>query len=555
MSTFRYFLLCLGLVGIVCSPVSARQDSLIDFSRDLDELQDTVACEGYTVSPLTLSYKPGYSLGFGREKCRINIIGLGLIGGRAAKLRGVEFALGGNLQEVDAVGAQVAGLGNVVTGSMFGIQLSGLGNVTQGLSTGLFIAGLGNVSEGGLGGAQFSFLGNVSTGETWGLQLSGLGNVVSGGSNVVAQTTLLGNVADGDLWGSQFSFLGNVVDGRVRGIQWGAVANVSSEDLIGVQLGTVANVAAGGGWMLQFAGVANVAERVNGIQASGVANVAERARGIQVSLVANVAGELGGIQVGLVNGTAGEISGIGDEIADEMDIEFPDIDVNISEMTSDTPSNGHNRPDESDDASDGDEEISLDIAPASGIMRGFQVGWRNHAEDMRGIQIGVYNTADECSGYPIGLATRVMGVPWRWGMVVNEAGIVSAELRSGRRDFRTIASVGVRPVGDTSLYTYGIGFGPRFHVDGIIDYLYATVSMQQYIEDGDWKALHMVNSATLRSVWLVSERLAVTAGVSLNMLVSHKNDGADIAPWSVSDSESGGTWTRIWPSVSVGLEF
>jgi hypothetical protein len=56
-------------------------------------------------------------------------------------------------------------------------------------------------------------------------------------------------------------------------------------------------------------------------------------------------------------------------------------------------------------------------------------------------------------------------------------------------------------------------------------------------------------------VFETSSGLTFFAGPALNLWVSRLEDGSAVAPWSVYDHKSGGTWTRLWPGITAGVRF
>lgn len=459
---------------------------------------DTTVCENYAVSYLTFSVKPGWSIGAGSEQCRMNIIGVNILVGRAAKLRGIEASIGGNVQCVDAAGIQAAGIGNIVAGPMAGIQAAGIGNVVGGQSRGLQIAGFGNVAAGHHSGAQVSAFGNVAAEGGRGLQVAAFGNVVDG-DNIGAQISAFGNVVSKHMRGAQIAIFGNVAAEGATGIQTAMFGNVSVESGHALQVAMFGNVAADGARAVQFANFGNV-------------HVGAPAR-LQVAMFGNVAGDLRGLQVGVMNRVVDTSEAIGDLVGKDTE--------------------------------------SVD----TGTMSGAQIGIYNRADVAKGLQLGIVNRAKQHSGVPVGVVSIVDNVPFRWGLEASETGIVTAEMRSGTQTFRSFLVIGASPIEDPFVFSTGFGFGPRMYLESVPAFFDFNLMSHRLVEDFDWGSPHMVNSARVRLGWRIGPSVAVTAAASLNLLVSERNDGSHLVPTTLRAWESGDWHYRVWPGVSIGVEF
>jgi hypothetical protein len=459
---------------------------------------DTTACENYAVSYLTFSVKPGWSIGAGSEQCRMNIIGVNILGGRAAKLRGIEVSAGGNVQCVDAVGIQAAGIGNIVAGPMAGMQVAGIGNIAGGPSRGLQIAGFGNVTAGHHAGAQVSAFGNVAAEGGRGLQVAGFGNVVNG-NNMGAQVAVFGNVVSEHMRGVQFAIFGNVAAEGATGIQTAAFGNVSVGSGRAMQAAVFGNVAADGAQAIQFANFGNV-------------HVGAPAR-LQIATFGNIAGDLRGLQFGMMNRVANMPDTIGDFVGTDMEL----VDT--------------------------------------GTMHGAQVGIYNRADVATGLQLGIVNRTKQHSGVPIGVVSIVDNVPFRWGIEASEIGIVTAEMRSGTETFRSFLVIGASPIEDPFVFSIGYGFGPRVYLESIPAFLDFNLMGHRVVEDFDWGSPHILTSVRARLGWRITPSVAITAAASLNLSVSERNDGPHLAPSTVRSWDSDDWHYRGWPGVSIGLEF
>ena len=490
-----------------------------------DCTQDSVPCDRYVLSPLTISVKPGWSLGFGRERCRVNILAANLFGGCAGKLRGVEASLVANTIAEDAVGLQVAGLANVAAGGIIGAQLAGLANVVAseddplaavGRSGGIQFAGLANVLNANAVGLQVGGLANVAAGSFYGAQLSCLANVAASEdfdseapirrSNGGLQFAGLANVAAGSFYGAQVTFLANVVgpddmvesasDGYFGGFQLAGLANVAGGNMVGVQVAGLANVVGGHAHGAQLALVGNAATEGALLQVAGLSNHPRILRYLGVG-----GGQDDNVQT---RHAVIQMAGLGNHTS---------------------------------------------------FLHFLQVGAWNAADTSRGVQLGVYNSSKHPTGYPIGIVNRVPGVPFRWAVNASETGLVSAQLRSGTPTWRSVATIGVAPLESPSLLAYGIGFGPRIRLSGGNAWLDVNMMHRQLVRDGDWLALHMLETVEVRAGRRLTPRLALTGGLTLNTLISDVTDGSELAAYTLAQRESGDTNTRIWPGLTLGVEF
>jgi hypothetical protein len=213
----------------------------------------------YEHVPVNISLIPALSFGPARKK-RQNFV-LNFIWSKYAVLEGLELGTGLSVVEEEALGVQLATVGNMTLGTGAGAQLSAGFNHSSGRYVGLQLTGGFNNSA-GLVGAQLSAGVNIDRGEAWALQATAGVNIADTLSG--AQLSAGINVAD-DLWGAQVSMLN--LGGGVSGAQ---------------------------------VGLLNIGGDVRGMQV-GLLNIAtQRMRGLQLGLV-NYAGELSGAPVGLLS--------------------------------------------------------------------------------------------------------------------------------------------------------------------------------------------------------------------------------------------------------------
>lgn len=284
--------------------------------------QQAYDADDYVRVPFNISLVPGVGIGdaiaTSTDRKVINVIALNVIGGRAARLEGVEVSgIWGRYTE-GAIGLQYAGFANVVEEQMQGIQMAGLANVVGSGLEGVQASGLGNIVGGSLLGVQLGGLVSIAGESAVGVQAGGLANIVGERGTVVqlgglfnlvgedgrgAQAGGLFNVVGEDGRMMQFGGIGNITGESLRGLQGAGIVNVVGETVRGVQAAGIINVAGETTRGLQAAGIGSVAGGdLRGVQASGILNVTGGTlRGVQASGVLNVAPVVRGVQLGVVN--------------------------------------------------------------------------------------------------------------------------------------------------------------------------------------------------------------------------------------------------------------
>jgi len=328
-----------------------------------------------------------------------------------------------------------------------------------------------------------------------GLQLAGLGAVAGHADG--AQISGLANVVSDGIMGVQISGLANVVDGSGGGVQLGGLACVVDGGYTGGQLAGLATVVDGGYAGGQIAGLAAVVDGgFKGAQASGLACVVDGGfAGVQASGLVSVAdGKAYGVQLAGLANVAGERFG------------------------------------------------------------GVQLGLCNVGHDVKGVQLGLANVAEEMRGVPLGLVSYCGDWEPEREAWLDEAGFVNLGYRSGSRRFYNLVFMGQRP-GDTWRWSLGWGAGVRFFLPGRD--LLETGADISHLNEGEFWTDRVNWLLRARALWVhpLGGRVCLTLGPSLSYFYSSLNDGADIAPWSVSDSRSGGRFKRLWPGLSAGVRF
>jgi len=346
-----------------------------------------------------------------------------------------------------------------------------------------------------------SFVPGFSTnGPEWQSVSSSLSLNIIGGFIGRVQGAELGgvfNIDEKDVLGYQASGVFSVVGGGFVGAQQAGVFNVVGNGFAGAQLAGVINVVGGGFVGAQQAGVFNVVgNRFVGAQLAGVGNVAgSGCVGTQVAGVANVCGEhLYGLQLaGVVN------------VADDFG--------------------------------------------------GAQVGLVNITGRGRGLQFGLVNIADDMD-VPIGLVSIVKHGMFHANVWATEFAPVNVGIKTGSKTIYNVFMVGWQPDVESTRLFAGLGLGGhiplnRFFVD--LDLLSHGVWTGP-----DWSpegGSDLLSSLRLTGGWHVTDRLAVTAGPTLSVWVSEREDGSQVPFYDAPLYERDGyEHVRIWPGFSFGLQ-
>lgn len=286
------------------------------------------------------------------------------------------------------------------------------------------------------------------------------------------------------------------LSGAIDGIDVSLGASIVAEDVDGIQASAGANIVGGQTGGLQVAAGANVVGGdLDGFQAAGGANV--------------VGGGVNGFQVAPLNVTGGFIDGAQAAV------------VNVA----------------------GDD------------MAGWQAGVVNVAKgDIEGVQVGLVNVAGN-SDASFGLVNVVRNGRTHVDVWGSESGFMNTAFKHGGRYIHNIYGVGWRPWGDCPEWSLllGIGghlpFSDRFAID-------ADLYVQHVSFTGTFVAApNLMSTARARAVIGLSDHLALTAGVGLNVWTSTIHDGSKYVPGASpvpADPEAG--IARVWPGVTVGVQ-
>ena len=309
--------------------------------------------------------------------------------------------------------------------------------------------------------------------------------------------SLVGSLVEHDLDGFQASAGANLVAGGLDGFQGAAGANVVAGDVDGLQLAGGANLAAAGVDGFQAAGGANVAVGdVDGFQGAGGVNVA--------------AGDVDGFQgAGGANVAAGRVDGV---------------------------------------------QMAGGVNLARGV-EGSQLATINiSTDDVDGVQLGVINIARD-SDVSLGLINIIYEGRTHVDVWTTETGFVNGALKHGGRYFHYIYGAGWNPAGHCPEWNLTLGMGGHAPLTDSL-FLDGDV-LAQHISPREGLLLASNELYTGRAVagLQLFDRLALTAGLSYNVLMSQVQDGSRYAPKGTTFSaDDSALQARGWTGWQLGVQ-
>jgi len=329
----------------------------------------------------------------------------------------------------------------------------------------------------------------------------------------------------------------NVIAGRyakLHGVEFGSVLNWETEEVRGVQLSGVANIVEGYTRGFQSAGTLNmILGNLDGLQTSGAVNYAKGCVKIgQLGGAVNVTlGDLKGIQAsGAINYVGGNATGVQAGV------------VNYVNPMGDKVN----------------KVAQIGVINIAGDVSGTQIGVVNIGREVEGVQVGVVNYADDISGAPVGIFSYVRKGQLHVDVWGSETSVANVALKTGGKHVYSILALGAQPSFGDNPYRWSPGVGIGGHIPFGSKFINVEALSFQINEDEAWTDdLHMVNKLRLIGGWEVNSRLAVFAGVTLNVFVSQVNDGDQIAIASFYDSanDEDDRWVRMWPGFIAGVQF
>ena len=316
--------------------------------------------------------------------------------------------------------------------------------------------------------------------------------------------------------------------GRVHGVELGSVFNIDEDEVLGYQSAGAVNILGGSFGGVQQAGAVNVVgNEFSGAQMAGAASiVGGDFVGAQMAGAVNIVGNgFSGAQIAGAVNIAGE-SMTGAQLAGAM---------NITRVAR-----------------------GLQLAGAANVaeeLSGAQIGVVNICGNGHGLQLGVVNIAEDVD-VPIGLLSIVKNGQFHVNVWASEFSLVNLGIKTGSKTIYNIFMLGCRPRGDSTRVFGGIGLGghipfDRFFVD--VDLL-----SHGMFTGPDWfpeSESYRLSSLRLTGGWQVTDMLALTAGPTLNVWVSDREDGSAVPFYDAPLYQwHGSEHVRIWPGFTIGLQ-
>jgi hypothetical protein len=312
----------------------------------------------------------------------------------------------------------------------------------------------------------------------------------------------------------------------MSGTQVAGAANITLGDLDGVQVSGGVNVAHGIVRRSQVAGAVNYAKGVQGGQVSAGVNVAlGDVGGGQVGFAANYARAVSGGQVSFgANVVPGEVSGgqVGFALnyAHHVTGGQFSFGANVVPGTVEAGQVGFAL-NYAHHVTEGQFSFGANIVP--GTVEGGQLGVLNFAKKALGGQVGILNLSDTVAGGAVGLLTISRKGYHRLDLGGNDVFPLSIQVRTGTQGFHNILgySPPVRSDGRWG-FLYGFGFEPRLTPRGFLN---IDLTGEQVAEQRAWvDAANILGRFSVRYGHTFADRITVTAGPVLNMLVSDLRD-------------------------------
>lgn len=270
---------------------------------------------------------------------------------------------------------------------------------------------------------------------------------------------VIANTTPDSIKGPQIAALFNSTEKNVTGTQISGLFNYAGS-LNGTQVAGLFNTTGDSSKGAQLGGLFNSSESLIGPQIAGLFNYNKSLTGMQVAGLFNESKKLTGIQIsGLIN-RADNISGV----------------------------------------------------QISGLV--------NYAKKINGLQIGFINIADSCEGAPLGFFSFVKSGYHKIEIASNESKLLTIGLRSGAEKFHNIFFIGADAANKPKLFTYGYGLGSSFYMTKRFNLgMDLTCQHIQPVEINRIY-MHLLNKAQVNIEFKAFKKLWISAGPSLNILVS-----------------------------------
>ncbi len=319
---------------------------------------------------------------------------------------------------------------------------------------------------------------------------------------------------------AQVAGLFNYVHGNMQGVQVGGLFNIVLHESSGVQIAGLGNVQIGNADGHQIGGLFNLAGNgIKGSQIGGLFNIS--------------GGETGGMQLGgLINYAHRSVNGA--QVSGLFNITGHDVrGLQLAGMI--------NR---------------------ARVVKGAQVsGILNIAHTVNAAQIGFINIADTVKGVPFGFLSIVRSGYLSFEVSADESFYTNLTFRTGVRKFYNIFTGGARfENGSAPLWAagYGIGSSPKV---GKRWYLNLELTSQQLINNVYQLNMNLLNRFHLGVDFIAAKCLAISAGGSLNAMVSQTNYSEFTTTFSPGEpfeflqrSYSNGLEMKMWWGAKLGLK-
>ncbi len=403
-------------------------------------------------------------------------------------------------------GTEIGILINNTTGNVKGFQFAGIGNSVSGSINGFQATGIYNVVTNKITGAQFAGITNINRYNVNGATISGITNIISGDTKGFLFSGL-GNNVSGTSSGFQAAGLYNLIEEESNGAQFAGLSNINLKDTRGAYFAGLGNILNGDSRGAQFAGLSNInTGTMNGAQIAGLANV-------------NIKDMEGGQIAGLANVVVEESSGL--QLAG-----------------------------------------LANVSPRE--HRGSQIaGLFNYTRRMNGFQLALVNVTDTVKrGVPIGFISIVTHGYRRIEFEGNEVLYANVNFKTGTSKFYNIFSIGYRPDGDKQHWGITYGFGTLAPISKRFNFN-MDLTATHLNEDEAWtNELNLLNRLKFNASYLITRRLEVFGGPSLNVAVSKLRNaegelvGSSIVPsYGFYNENVRGTNVKMYIGFNLGIRF
>ncbi len=358
--------------------------------------------------------------------------------------------------------------------------------------------------SGGLNGAEFSGFASILNHDMKGARFSGFANITLGTSNGADFAGFV-NFGKEKAKGAQFAGFTNIITRDVIGTQVSGFVNVTKDNMDGLQLAGFSNIIGGQGSLVQASGFVNSASgKVDGAQVAGFANYSN-------------GGKLGQV-AGFINVASDSIKGA---------------------------------------------QVAGFVNTGASHVKGFQLaGFINVANKLNGVQLAPFNYVDSLEhGVPIGVLSFVKNGYHAVSISANESHYFNLNLKTGTHAFYTYLTSGIGARNQKILWHWGFGAGTMMPINEKTNLSFELQA--SHVNEDEWYTpmLNIHNQLTAATTFALSEHIAIRGGISWNVIVSDITDDygrpweTSTAPFSVFDKTYNNTNIKMYPGLSIGIEF